>query len=163
MTKTSVTLELKTREAHHLFKRTISGNRLFIDAILHKLNKIVALSKKDGAKTEACYQITKQRLRNLTNYFSNENLQLLEVIQREPALKGKTITFKAQFYPKISLENSLTYELIKLIERYDALISTAKLLYLTGCFESESAYYTNIKRFQVMINQALGQIVITCR
>lgn len=159
--KTTVTLELKTREVHHLFKRKISSSRLFIDAILHKLNKLIGLRKKGLPETEEHYQVIKQHLNDLNQYLEAEAKRFQEFVQKDPLLKNKTISFKAQFFPEIRVENSLTVTLIACIEQYDKLITIIKLLYLAGYFKSTQDYYANIKRTQKIANQALSKIILS--
>lgn len=50
--------------------------------------------------------------------------------------------------------------LIELIEAYDNLVATLKLLHLIGCFESDQDYYANITRIQKLANQMLSKIII---
>ncbi len=157
--KTSITLELKTREVHHLFTRKIKGDRLFIDAILHKLNGLAGQQKKGSLASEELYQVTQERLNKLAQQFEDQTEFFLRLIQKNPLLKNKTITVKAQFFPQICIDNQLTFSLIKLIQQYDTLISTIKLLHLAGCFENTQTYYENIKSAQASANYTLSQII----
>lgn len=159
MMRTSITLELKTREAYQLFTRKIKGEHLFIDAILHKFNKIDRLAKKNIPGAIEQYNTLKHRLSILAQQFETDNQNHLGLIQKNSILRGKAISVKTQFYPEIKVKNALTVDLIQLIQRYDTLFSTIKLLHLAGCFESTQDYYANIKCVQTKLNQILGHML----
>lgn len=159
--KTSVTLELKTREAYQLFTRKIKDDRLFIEAVLHKLNKIAGQYKNRSRATEAAYHSTKQKLNKLEKQFESDTRKYQDLTQQHPILHNTTITVKAQFFPTIMIKNSLILAFIQLIQRYDALLSTIKMLHLAGCFETTPAYYANIRRVQTALNQTVGHILAT--
>ncbi len=157
--KTSVTLELKTREAYQLFTRKIKDDRLFIDAILSKINKVTKCYNKEISVAEEQYHLISQSLTELTQQFELETKQYLALIQENPTLKDKTITIKPQFIQVVKLETPLTDTLVTLIGQYDHLLSTIKLLHLIGCFKNTSTYYSNIKRIQIMMNSLLSSII----
>jgi hypothetical protein len=157
--KATITLELKTREAYHLFTRKINGDRLFIDTILHKLNKITGACRKKDAKVIEQYQYIKRKFLELKNYFKIEDKKLISILQEEECLKGKIITTRSQFHPILEVENSLTMELIQVLEHFDSLMATVRLLFLAGSFKSSSAYYTSISKYQKILNQVLSQTV----
>jgi hypothetical protein len=157
--KVTITLNLKTREAHQLFQRKINGDRLFINAILHKLNKITGLCRKEVPGAHEHYQSLKKSILSLTQQFSNEIHRFREILEIKTGLGDKKITITPTFHSQISIENPLTACLIEFIETYDNLVATIKLLYLAGSFESELDYYANITRIQKTANQALSKIL----
>lgn len=158
--KATVTLELKTREVHHLFTRTINNKHLFIDAILHKLNQIAGAYQKETPHADVPYQSIQEDLQNLTQYLADQTQSLTATLQKNPILYNKTLTFKTQFFPVIRLESPLAFTLVACIEQYDKLVTTIKLLHLAGCFESTQAYYANIKCIQKMMNCGLSRIIV---
>ncbi len=157
--KTTITLHLKTREAYQLFQRKINGDRLFINAILHKLNKITGLCRKEVPGAHEQYQRIQKSLNGLSQQFADETKTFQGILQKEESLKNKTITFSPLFSQEVIIENPLTIKFIMLIEDYDELISITKLLHLAGCFQSTSDYYVNIRRIQKRINYRLSQII----
>jgi len=158
--KVTMTLELKTREVNQLFERRINGDRLFIDAILHKLNQITGAYRKNIPNAATHYQSVQQDLQNLTQYLANQTKSLTTTLQQNSVLRNKTLTFKTQFFPMVRLENPLALTLVTCIEQYDKLVTTVKLLHLAGCFESTQAYYANTKRIQKKMNLGLSRIII---
>lgn len=157
--KTSVTLDLNTREAYQLFTRKIKSDRLFIDAILSKINKVTKCYNREVSVAEEQYHLINQTITELTQQFELEIKQYLALIQENPTLKDKTITIKPQFIRVVRLESPLTAALVILIGQYDHLLSTIKLLHLIGCFKNTSTYYSNIKRIQIMMNRSLSSIM----
>lgn len=51
-------------------------------------------------------------------------------------------------------------QLIEFIEIYDKLIAIVKLLHIAGCFESDEAYFGNIKRLQKIANAMLSALIL---
>lgn len=158
--KATITLELKTREVHHLFTRTINNKRLFMDAILHKLNQIAGAYQKEMPNADLRYQSIQEDLQNLTQYLADQTKLLMATLQKNLVLCDKTLTFKTQFFPVVRLENPLAFTLVTCIEQYDKLVMTIKLLHLAGCFESTQAYYANIKRIQKVVSCGLSGIIV---
>jgi hypothetical protein len=157
--KVTITLNLKTREAHQLFQRKINGDRLFINAILHKLNKITGLCRKEVPGAHEQYQSIQQNLNALSQQFTDESKNFRNILEEKQYLKNKKITITPTFHSQISIENPLTACLINFIETYDNLVATLKLLYLAGSFESEQGYYANITRLQKTVNRALSKMI----
>jgi hypothetical protein len=157
--KVTITLNLKTREAHQLFQRKINGDRLFINAILHKLNKITGLCRKEAPGAQETYQNIEKSILSLTQQFSDEIIRFRRILQKKTGLGDKKITITPTFHSQIIIENPLTACLTKFIETYDNLVATLKLLYLAGSFESEQIYYANITPIQKIVNQALGKMI----
>jgi len=157
--KVTITLELKTREVNQLFQRKINGDRLFIDAILHKFNRITGLCRKQALGAHETYQLIEKNLLNLTQQFSDEVNRFKEILEKKTGLNNKKITITPTFYPKIAIEIPLAMRLIEFIEIYDNLTATLKLLHLAGCFETEQNYYANITRIQKVVNRSLSKII----
>ncbi|MCH9690049.1 MAG: AcaB family transcriptional regulator [Gammaproteobacteria bacterium] len=157
--KVTITLNLKTREAHQLFQRKINNDRLFFNAILHQLNKIARLCRKEIPGAHEHYQNIQENLNKLSQQFTDEAKCFRAMLQKEEILKNKKITFHPRLSQKVIIENPLTINLMKLIEAYDELISIFKLLHLAGCFQSTQDYYANIRRIQKIVNSALSQVI----
>lgn len=158
--KTTITLELKTREVHHLFTRKINGDRLFMDAIFHKFNRITGLCRKQDPGAEETYQNIEKSMLNLAQQFSDERGRFREILKKKTGLGDNKITITPSFHPKIIIENPLTVQLVKFLKTYDNLIATLKLLNLAGSFESEQSYYANITHFQKVMNRMLSKIAL---
>ncbi|HAT7033767.1 TPA: DUF1845 domain-containing protein [Legionella pneumophila] len=158
--KAEITLNLRTREVYKLFKRKISGDRLFIDAILHKMNIAIGQNHKQNPITLKILREMEQQLNSLTNEFASEIRRFEGLLAKKKEFKGKQINFVVQFHPKIIVCNQLGVKLAELIEVYDQLMATLKLLRLTGVFETDQAYFIHIKQKQKLTNQSLSRIIL---
>lgn len=157
--KTEITLNLRTREVYKLFERKISGGRLFIDAILHKMNIVIGKCRsQDPLALRVLYEM-EQQLKTLINEFGSEVKRYEELLSKKKEFKGRPINFVVQFQPKLTVCNPLGMLLTELIEIYDQLIAILKLLRLTGCFETDEAYFINLKQKQKVANRALSKVI----
>lgn len=159
--KASIELSLRTREVYKLFERKISGNRLFIDAILHKINRVINSCHNQDLRALASYNQMEQKIINLTQQFSDEIVRFETLLSKKKNFESKKVNFVIQFRPSLIISNSLAMQLIQFIETYDQLVATLKLLHLAGCFETDGLYFGNICRYQKMANQALSTLVLT--
>lgn len=158
--KAEITLNLRTREVYKLFERKISGDRLFIDAILHKINIVIGRCRRqDPIAIKVMYEM-EQQLNARTQEFASEIKRFEALLSKKKEFKDKQINFVVQFYPKIIVCNPLNMKLAELIKVYDHLIATLKLLRLAGCFDTDETYFKNIKYHQKTINQALSTILL---
>ncbi|AGN14968.1 TPA: DUF1845 domain-containing protein [Legionella pneumophila] len=158
--KAEITLNLRTREVYKLFERKISGDRLFIDVILHKMNIVIGQNRKPNPMALKMLSEMEQQLNSLTNAFSSEIRRFEELLAKKKEFKDKQINFVVQFHPKIIVCNPLSIKLAELIEVYDQLIATLKLLRLAGCFETDQAYFIHMKQKQKLTNQSLSKIIL---
>ncbi|HAT2116412.1 TPA: DUF1845 domain-containing protein [Legionella pneumophila] len=158
--KAEITLNLRTREVYKLFERKISGDRLFLHSILHKINIIIGRCRKqDPITLKVLYEI-EQQLNALTQELTSEIKRFEELLSKKKEFKDKQINFVVQFHPKIFICNPLSLKLAELIEVYDQLIATLKLLRLAGCFDTDEIYFNNIKHHQKSTNQVLSKILL---
>lgn len=159
--KASIVLSLRTREVYRLFERKISGDRFFIAAILHKINKVIHLCQNQDPQYMTTYHQMEQKILHLTQHFTTEIERFETLLAKKKEFDNKKATFIIQFRPLIVVSNPLTMQLIGLIETYDKLLATLKLLHLAGCFGREELYFGNIKRYQKMANQVLSALLLT--
>lgn len=160
MIKASITLELRTREVYQLFERRISGDRLFIEAILHKLNIIANRYKQNEHQALAIYQQMQQSIYELTQSFAYELARFEMLLAKKKELAGKQINTIIKYRPTMIVNNPLSMQLFEFIKMYDKLICIVKLLHLAGCFDSNDGYFSNIKRFQKISNKMLSGILL---
>ncbi|HFL2715788.1 TPA: hypothetical protein ACGWTM_002976 [Legionella pneumophila] len=159
--KAELTLNLRTREVSKLFERRINSNTLFVEAILHKINKIIAKANKQDLLALKALSDIEQELTLLTQKFTSESKRLGDLISKMKEFKDKKINFVVQFHPTIEVTNPINLKLAELISGYDELIATIKLLRLAGCFDSDESYFLNIKQYQKMANRVLSGILIS--
>ncbi|MBA3537879.1 MAG: hypothetical protein H0T84_14945 [Tatlockia sp.] len=74
--KANIELALRTREVYQLFERKLKRNRLFIDAIQHRINKLINLSKQQCKQSTTVLEQLKDKLTSLTTYFLAEITRL---------------------------------------------------------------------------------------
>jgi hypothetical protein len=158
--KANIELALRTREVYQLFERKLKKNRLFIDAIQHRINKLINLSKQQCKQSTTVLEQLKDKLTSLTTYFLAEITRFNVLLNQNKVLEGKSIQYVIQFRPTIILYNHLSPLLVKFLECYDHLIATLKLLRLAGCFCSEIDYFHTVKQYQKMANQLLSSLLI---
>ena len=159
--KANIELPLRTREVYQLFQRKINGDRLFIEAILHKFNTSINCCTQQNPSSPASYKQIERTILELTHQFANDITRFETLLTKKKIFEYKNISYIIKFRPVIIVTNPLAVQLIEFIEIYDRLISILKLLHLAGCFESNAACFNNIRRYQKMANQMLSTIVLT--
>lgn len=83
------------------------------------------------------------------------------MLDKNKSIKAKTLKVIQQFHTKITLTNKLGFLVVEFIESYDNLISLIKLLHLAACFESDEAYYVNLRLVKKMGNRMLSRLFVT--
>lgn len=159
--KVNIKLELRTREVYQLFERRISGERLFIDAILHKFNVVMNRCRQKDPQALASYKQMKQKIIEFTQQFTDEIARFETLLAIKKDFARTKVSYIPQFGPVIIVTNPLTILFIEFIEIYDKLIAALKLLQLAGCFKSDEIFWGNTKRFQKIANQMLSNLVLT--
>jgi len=158
--KASIELALRTREVNQLFERKINGDRLFIEAILHKFNIVINRCNQQDPHALIAYKQIEQQIQDLTRQFTTEITKFEMILQKKKILENKKIDFLAQFKPTISISNPLALQLVETIEVYDKLTAIMKLLNLAGCFETNTIYFGNIKRIQKIVNNGFSALLL---
>ncbi len=156
--KASIELTLRTREVFKLFERKINGDRLFMNTVLHKFNKVMNLRKQPTGLTT--YHQMVQTMLTLTQQFTDEINRFEEILEKRRDLTNKKISFLTQYPTAIIVNNPLSMHLVEFIEIYDRLVALMKLLHLADCFTTENDYYANIKRIQTQANKMLSSILL---
>ena len=158
--KASIELALRTREVYQLFERRINGDRLFIEAILHKFNIVMNQCRQQEPLAHLTSKQMEQNIVKLIQQFSAEIAQF-EALLEKKVFAGKQANYVVQFRPTIIVTNPLTIQLIKFLEIYDKMFTILKILQLAGCFESDEIFWNNTKRYQKMVNQMLSDLLLT--
>ena len=158
--KINIELSLRTREVYQLFERKINGERMFIEAILHKFNTVINRCQQQNSQALLIYKQINQKILELTQQFMEETTTFEFFIAKKKNFDNKKANFIVQFRPTIAVTNPLAMQLIELIDAYDKLVAMLKLLHLAGCFENDSAYFGNVRRIQKTTNQLLSHIAL---
>ena len=149
----TVELHLKTHEVYRLFELKISDKRFFMDAVLQKIHRIDLVTPEIKLPIE-------QNIRSLIAEFTEKIAYLERVVANNKNIRAKEINVIPQFYSKMIVTNKTGLLLVELIESYDNLISLIKLLNLAACYDSDEAYYANLRQVKKMGNRMLSQILL---
>lgn len=149
----TIELHLKTFEVYRLFEFKIDEKRLFMDSVFKKINRI------DLAAPETHLQV-EQDLRSLISEFTQKTELFEKILESNTKMKTKTINVTPRFHISIHLTNKLGILLIEFVNCYDNLIALIKLLHLSACFDSDAAYYTNLKNVKKIGNRTLSKILL---
>ena len=158
--KASIELALRTREVYQLFERRIDGERLFIEAILHKFNIVKNHCQQQHPQAQLSYKQIKQTMIDLTQQFTDEIARFETLLAKKRYFADTKVCYVVKFRPAIMVTDPLAIQLIEFIEAYDMLIAILKLLHLSGCFQSSDVFFGNIKRYQKITNQMLSSLVL---
>lgn len=124
--KVSIELALKTREVYQLFERRIDGDRLFIDAILHKFNIILDRCRQKTPDAPVLFNDREQNITRSTQYFIDEIKRLEGLLTKKKAEINTKINYVVHYQSIIIVTNRLGFVLIEFIENYDKLIALLK-------------------------------------
>ena len=152
----TIDLHLKTRDVYRLFELKIDDKRYFMDSVLRKINRIELI-------TPEVYLQIAQDLRALITEFSKKSAFFEKMLDKNKNIKTKEVNIIPQFYSKFTVTNKLGLLLIEFIEIYDNLISLIKLLHLAACFDSDEAYYANLRNVKKMGNRILSKFLLLSR
>lgn len=157
--KARIAIELKTREVHQLFERKINGDRLFIDAILHRFNRVMNRCNQQESAALLTYQEIEQKLQERIQHFTNE-ITRFEALLAKRKFGGQAINYITQFRPAVLVSNPLAMLLVGFLVAYDNLMAVIKLLRLAGCFETDEIYFENIQIHQKTANRVLSAFIL---
>ncbi|MBA2656827.1 MAG: hypothetical protein H0U70_07545 [Tatlockia sp.] len=158
---TIIEVPLRTREVYTLFERKLKGERLFLEVIQHKINRLIGKSKEQDENATFTINQFKEKMTGLTAHFITETTRFEQLLNKKKVLQGKTIQFVIKFRPTLVIYNSLSLSLVQFLESYDNLIATIKLLRLADCFCSEMDYFHTKSIYQKMANQLLSSMIVT--
>ena len=158
--KATIELALGTHEVDNLFERQLTKKRLFIDAIQHRVNKLINRSNQQGMQATAVMEQLEDKITSLSTFFLAETTKFKALLNQKKGFEGKSITYALQFKRTITLYNQSSALLAHFIECYDQLIATLKLLRLAGCFNSDMDYFYALKQYQNRANQLLSSLLL---
>lgn len=158
--RASLTLSLVNQESMHFFsKRLKSGNTLY-EAAIRKVNLLLKKTKDYNACALLTTVALDEKIKQSTAYLFDELDKFEGQLEKRQFPGLKKVQFIPQFSPDVSCSNPIHVSLIEWVEVFDKLISTLKLLNLSGCFESREAFFTVKRRFQKHANGLLSAIIV---
>lgn len=98
---------------------------------------------------------------DLKNKMSEDVSQFEIVFTKKSSIPISKVDYVIKFKPRVIVTNPLSLKLIEFIKVYDKLISCLKLLRLAGCFELETVYWDNVRRYQKIVNSMLSDILLS--
>lgn len=158
---TTIKLTLANKEANRLFTRKTAEGKLFYKGVIQKITMLLRRCEAQQAYSLLSLHQMQASIHKLTNQFSDELDKFEGLLEKKRHLNGKIISFGAKFYPVCNLDSSLASDLVELVEVYDKLLSTLKLLRVAGSFASDEDYFANLRRFFKEINKVLSGILLT--
>jgi len=153
------TLKLVNKEADNIFIRTVGQEQLFMILVMSRINNLIhdCLFGKAAALIET-YKIN-QRINDMADYFYDEIDKFEGLLERRNGLEHKKVKFISQHTHEMSVSSELSINISNLIEVFDKLISTIKLVHLSGGFDCLHSFYATKQRAQKKLNRLLSTIM----
>lgn len=159
--RATVVLNLANNESHHFFSKRLKNNDTLYESAIRKINLLL----KKSIDYNACALLKvielDEKIKKSTDYLFDELDKFEGQLEKRQFPGAKKVTFITKPSPDISCSNALNVSLIEWIEVFDKLISTLKLLQLSGCFESIDAFYSVKRRYQKHANKLLSAISLS--
>ncbi|STX81581.1 Uncharacterised protein [Legionella busanensis] len=156
-----IRLTLVNQESAHLFSRTLKNGHLFFERVQLKIGVLIKESLNYNAHALIRLYTLHDELLHLHAHFDDEIDKFEALIEKRKNLGAKTIEFKAQFTHEMTASHGFFMVLADLIEIFDKLMTTLKLLHLLGLFDSCRTLYTQKQRYQRELNCFLSKLIQT--
>ncbi|STX55510.1 Uncharacterised protein [Legionella beliardensis] len=156
-----IRLTLVNQEAAQLFGRTLKNGHLFFERVQLKIGVLIKESFNHNAHALISLYTLYDELLHLHAHFDDEIDKFEALIEKRKKLGAKTIEFKAQFTHEMAASHGFFMVLADLIELFDKLMTTLKLLHLLGLFDSCHTLYTQKERYQRELNFFLSKLIQT--
>lgn len=159
--RVTTTCSIVNKETAAIFKMSLKNGDNFFDRVCVKISVLIKDSLLNNAYAlVTLYQLHDDML-NLCAYFDDEMDKFEGQIEKKKTLDVKKINFISQYTQDLPCSNAFSVGVIELIEVFDKLISTVKLLHLGGLLESRATLYALKQRYQKNINAFLSKILMT--
>ncbi len=154
-------LNIVNKETMNVLNRILPNKDNYFERVCVKIGLLIRDSLLNNAYAlVALYQLHDEIL-NLSAYFDDEIDKFEGQIEKKKMLDPNKVKFIAKYDYDMPCGNALTCALYELMEGFDRLISTVKLLYLSGLMESKPAFYQLKQRYQKNLNRILSKIIQT--
>ncbi|HAT3881162.1 TPA: hypothetical protein ACWM1T_001820 [Legionella pneumophila] len=154
-------LNIVNKETMKVLNRTLPNNDNYFERVGVKIGLLIKDSLLSNAfALVSLYQLHDEII-NLSAYFDDEIDKFEGQIEKKKALNPSKVNFIAQYDYDMPCGNALSCALYELMEGFDRLISTLKLLHLSGLLESRAAFYQLKENYQKKLNALLSQIIQT--
>lgn len=154
-------LNIVNKEVMSVLNRTMPNKDNYFERVFVKISLLIKDSIKGNAYAlVSLYQLHDEIL-SLSAYFDDEIDKFEGQIEKKKVLDPSKINFIAKYHHDLACNNALSLALYELMEGFDKLISTLKLLHLSGSMESRPAFYQLKERYQKKLNALLSKIIQT--
>lgn len=152
-------LNIVNKETMHILNRRMPNKDNYFERLCVKIGLLIKDSLMHNAYALVSLYQLQDDILNLSAYFDDEIDKFEGQIEKKKNLELNKINFIAQYNYDFPCGNALTCTLYELMEGFDKLISTVKLLYLSSSMESRAAFYQLKERYQKKLNALLSKII----
>lgn len=153
------TLNLVNKETANLFTRALSNGDNFMMRIQNKATALIAESLAHNVYALLAVHSLYQELDELKAYFDDEKDRYDGLGEQRKLINTQKIRFVERYSYELSCSNAFLLSLISLIELFDALITSLKLVHLLGAFDARATFYELKEKYQKKINLFLAAII----
>jgi hypothetical protein len=154
-------LNIVNKETMNVLNRAMPNKDNYFERVCVKIGLLIKDSLLGNAfALVTLYQLHDEIL-NLSAFFDDEIDKFEGQIEKKKNFSLNKVNFIAKYDHDMPCGNTLSYALYELVEGFDRLISTLKLLHLSELFESRSSFYQIKQRYQKKMNKLLSQIIKT--
>lgn len=159
--QTTMRFDIVNKETMNLLKRTLPNKDNYFERVFVKISLLIKDSIKGNAYALVSLYQLQDEILNLSAYFDDEIDKFEGQIEKKKVLDPNKINFIAKYHYDLACNNALSLALYELMEGFDKLISTLKLLHLSGSMESRPAFYQLKERYQKKLNTLLSKVIQT--
>lgn len=154
-------LNIVNKETMAILSRILPNKDNYFERVCVKVGLLIKDSLLNNAYALVCLYQLHDEILNLSAYFDDEIDKFEGQIEKKKALDPNKVNFIAQYSYDMPCSNAVSCTLYELMEGFDRLMSTLKLLHLSGFLESRPAFYALKERYQKKLNALLSQIIQT--
>jgi hypothetical protein len=159
--QTTMRLNIVNKETMNILKRKLPNKDNYFERVCVKVGLLIKDSLLSNAfALVSLYQLHDEIL-NLSAFFDDEIDKFEGQIEKKKALDPSKVNFIAHYGYDMPCNNAVSCTLYELMERFDKLISTLKLLHLSDILESRPAFYQLKERYQKKLNCLFSKIIKT--
>ncbi len=155
----TLNLKIVNKETMNVLTRTLPNKANYFERVGVKIGLLIKESLLHNAYAlVSLYQLHEEIL-NLNAYFDDEIDKFEGQIEKKKVFDCSKVNFIAQYHYDMPCQDALRLALYELMQGFDKLISTLKLLHLSATLESRSAFYQLKERYQKKLNSLLSEII----
>lgn len=161
MMRATIRLHLVNQETVSIFSRTLKNGDNFFERVNVKAGMLIKESVLNNAHALVAIYTLHDELTHLSAFFDDEIDKFEGQIEKRNMPGGKSIQFKVLLEQEFPCSNTFSMALAELIELFDKLISTLKLVHLAGLLDSRHTLYTLKQNYQKKLNVLLSKVIQT--